>query len=215
MTTAQYPNEDALRKGLAIYRDEMSEFVARVLKQKQGSSLDQTIANSLTDRQRQDFVDNMRENDGNVPRSIEIGLIPNLVEKNWNDLFQNHFSKATTARNRLRTIRDFRNDLAHDTSSKDITPDEAETRLYVIGEALDSINCPEQAKEVMEIRSRIRNSEQPQPTQPALLPNPEPEHRNGASQTLKPWRDVHAPQRGTLPKAHSSKLTSPPTCNRL
>ena len=74
MTTAQYPNEDALRKGLAIYRDEMSEFVARVMRQKPGSSLDQTIGNSLTDRQRQDFVDNMRENDGNVPRSIESGL---------------------------------------------------------------------------------------------------------------------------------------------
>ena len=195
MTTAQYPNEDALRKGLAIFRDETSEFVARVLRQKQGSTLDQIIANSLTDRQRQDFVDNMRENDGNVPRSIEIGFIPNLVEKNWTDLFQNHFAKATTARNRLRTIRDFRNDLAHDTSSKDITPDEAETRLYVIGEALDSINCPEQAKEVMEIRSHIRNSEQPQPTQPALLPNPEPEHRNGAAgPTLKPWRNVMRPK---------------------
>ena len=195
MTTAQYPNEDALRKGLAIYRDEMSEFVARVMRQKPGSSLDQTIANSLTDRQRQDFVDNMRENDGNVPRSIEIGFIPNLVEKNWNDLFHNHFAKATTARNRLRTIRDFRNDLAHDTSGKDIIPDEAETRLYVIGEALDSINCPEQAEEVMEIRSRIRNSEQPQPTQPALLPSPEPEHRNGAAgPTLKPWRHVMRPK---------------------
>ena len=37
MTTAQYPNQDALRKGLSIYRDEMSEFVARVLRQKTGS----------------------------------------------------------------------------------------------------------------------------------------------------------------------------------
>ena len=108
MTTTQYPNEDALRKGLSIYRDEMSEFVARVLRQKTGSRLEQTVASSLTDQQRQNFDDNMQKNDSNVPRSIEIGYIPNLVEKNWSDLFQRQFANATTVRNRLRTIRDIR-----------------------------------------------------------------------------------------------------------
>ncbi len=194
MTTAQYPNDDVLRKGLAIYRDEMSEFVARVLRQKPGSRLEQTIANSLADRQRQDFTDNMRENDGNVPRSIEIGFIPNLVEKNWTDMFQSQFTKATTARNRLRTIRDIRNDLAHDTSGQDITAEKAEANLYFISEALESINRPQQAKEVMEIQSLIRSSEQPQPTQPALVLSTEQGHRNGDGHSLKPWRDAMRPK---------------------
>ena len=194
MTTAQYPNEDALRKGLAIYRDEMSELVARVLRQKTGSRLEQTVANSLTDQQRQNFDDNMQKNDSNVPRSIEIGYIPNLVEKNWSDLFQRQFANATTVRNRLRTIRDIRNDLSHDTSGQDITADEAETRLYIISEALESINRPDQAKEVMEIRSRIRDAEQLQPTQTPLVTRPEPEHRNGNGRPLKPWRNAMRPK---------------------
>ena len=194
MTTAQYPNEDALRKGLAIYRDEMSEFVARVLRQKQGSRLQQTIADSLADRQRQSFDDNMRDNGNNVPRSIEIGFIPNLVERNWSDLFQHQFAKATTVRNRLRTIRDIRNDLSHDTSGHDITADEAETRLYIISEALESINRPDQAKQVMEIRSRVRDVGQTPSNQPALPLSPEPEQHNGNGHPLKPWREAMRPK---------------------
>ena len=72
----RYPNADALRKGLDIYRHEMSEFVVRVLRQKPGSRLEQAVAASLTDRQRQDFTNKMQENGGDVPRSIEIGFIP-------------------------------------------------------------------------------------------------------------------------------------------
>ena len=196
MTTARYPNEDALREGLAIYRDEMSEFVARVLRRKQGAQLAQTVSNSLTDRQQQSFDDNMRENGGNVARSIEVGFIPNLVDRNWSDLFRHQFAKATTARNRLRTIRDIRNDLSHDTSSQDMTADEAETRLYIISEALESINRPDQAREVLEIRARVRDAGQTQPTQPTLVPSPEPEHRNGNGNghTLKPWRETMRPK---------------------
>ena len=196
MTTAKHPNEVALRKGLAIYRDEMSEFVARILRQKPGSRLEQTVANSLTDRQRQDFTNNIRENDGNVPRSIEIGFIPNLVEKNWTDLFQIQFTKATTARNRLRTIRDIRNDLAHDTSGHDITAEKAEANLYFISEALESINRPEQAKEVMGIQSLIRSSEPPQPTQPPLVLSTEQGNGNGNGNghSLKAWRDAMRPK---------------------
>ena len=147
MTTAQYPNADALRKGLDIYRDEMSEFISRVLRQKPGSQLEQTVARSLTDRQRQDFAYKVRENGGDVPRSIEIGFIPNLVERNWSDLFQHQFAKANTMRNILRTIRDIRNDVAHDTSGQDIPADKAEANLYFISEALARINCPDQAQE--------------------------------------------------------------------
>lgn len=81
MTTAQYPNRGALHDGLIVYRDEMSEFVTRVLRQKPGSRLAQTVANSLTDQQRQGFDDKMRQNNGDVAQSIEIGFIPNLVER--------------------------------------------------------------------------------------------------------------------------------------
>lgn len=52
MMSARYPNVDALRTALDIYRDEMSKFVARVLRQKPGSHLHQSVAASLNDRQR-------------------------------------------------------------------------------------------------------------------------------------------------------------------
>ena len=193
MTTAQYPNGDALRKGLAIYRDEMSEFVARVLRRKPGSRLEQTVANSLVDRQGEAFANSMRENGGDVARSIEIGFIPNLVEKNWADLFRDQFRNATTVRNRLRTIRDIRNDLAHDTSGKDVTAEKAAANLFFISEALASINRPEPAQEVMEIQSRIRDVE-PAPAQPALAPGMEPEHRSGAVSALRRWHKVINPK---------------------
>ena len=195
MTTAQFPNADALRKALAIYRDEMSIFIGRILRQKQGSQLEQTVANSLTDRQRQDFADNLRENSGNVEHSIEIGFIPNLVERNWLDLFQHQFANAATTRNILRTVRDIRNDLSHDTSGQDIPPDKAEANLYFISEALIRVNRPTSAQEVLDIRSQIRGPAQAQQSQMDLPPpllDSEPEHRNG--HLLKPWRHVMRPK---------------------
>ena len=176
MTTAQYPNADALHKALAIYRNEISEFVARVLRQKSGSRLEQSVANSLTDRQRQGFADNMRENGGDVPRCIEVGFIPNLVERNWSDLFQHQFANANTIRTILRTIRDIRNDIAHDTSGQDVPTEKTEANLYFISEALARINCPDQAQEVLNIRSRIRN---PVPVQQNQLEPRTPAAHNG------------------------------------
>jgi len=158
--------------GLDIYRHEMSEFVARVLRQKPGSRLEQTVAASLNDRQRQDFTNKMQENGGDVPRAIEVGFIPNLVERNWSDLFQHQFTKANTNRNILRTVRDIRNDVAHDTTGQDIPTDKAEANLYFISEALAAINCPDQAQEVLNIRALIWDpaplrQSQPEPEMPA------------------------------------------------
>lgn len=99
----------------------------------------------------------MRENGGDVPHAIEIGFIPNLVERNWSDLFQRQFTKANTIRNILRTVRDIRNEVAHDTSSQDIPTEKAEAYLYFISEALAAINRPEQTQEVLNIRALIRD----------------------------------------------------------
>ena len=99
MTTAQYPNRDALQQGLNVYRDEMSEFVARCLRQKQGSTLVASISRSLTDRQAQDFEANLQENDGKVEAAIEIGFVPRLVEQNWTETFQRQFRGSRTIRN--------------------------------------------------------------------------------------------------------------------
>ena len=76
MVTIQYPNRDALQQGLNIYRVEMSAFIARCLRQKQGSTLVASVSRSLTDRQAQDFEDSLRESDGKVEAAIEIGFVP-------------------------------------------------------------------------------------------------------------------------------------------
>ena len=196
MTTAQSPNRGALWEGLAVYRDEMSEFVAHVLRQKPGSRLEQTVAGSLTDHQRQAFDGNMQQNKGDVPQSIEIGFIPNLVERNWADLFQrNRFANPTTIRNRLRVIRDIRNELSHNVSGPDLAAEKARANLYFISETLESINRPEQARQVMALLSRIGDSgpAQPTPPPPAPAPAPPPPPARGGQQ-LKPWRDAMSPK---------------------
>ena len=194
MTTAQYPNRGLLWEGLAVYRDEMSEFVARVLRQKPGSRLEQTVAGSLTDQQRQGFDDKMRQNNGDVAQSIEIGFIPNLVERNWADLFQRgRFANPTTIRNRLRIIRDIRNELSHNISGPDLAAEKARANLYFISETLDNINRPEQARQVMALLSRIGDPGTAQtPPDPAPAPAPPPPARGG--QQLKPWRDAMHPK---------------------
>ena len=194
MTTAQYPNKDALWKGLDIYQEQMGQFITYVLKQKPGSRLEQTIANSLTDQQRQHFADKLREYDGDVPRAIEIAFIPNLVERNWNDhLFQPRLDKPAIARNRFRSIRDTRNELAHDTGGQDLPPEKARARLYTIAEALQSINRPEPAAEVQAIPIHTPAAA-PSPQSPSPAAAPEPPPRAGSGAALKPWRSVIRPK---------------------
>ena len=198
MPAAQYPNRDVLQKGLNIYRAEMSEFIARVLRQKPGLRLEQAITRSLAGRQAQEFADKLQENDGNLPRAIQVGFIPTLVEQNWADLFQRQFKDPTTVRNRLRIIRDIRNDMAHDTSGQDIPMDKAETGLYFISEALAGINCPEPAQAVRELRSMIRGQAPAPPAAPAAAPSapsaPEPRPRSSPAHALTPWRVAMKPK---------------------
>ena len=192
MTTAQYPNRDALQQGLNVYRDEMSAFIARCLRQRQGSTLVASISRSLTDRQAQDFEDNLQENDGQVEAAIEIGFVPRLVEQNWAETFQRELRGSRTIRNTLRVIRDLRNELAHDSTGEDIATGKAETGLYHVSEALSSINRPEQQKAVLAIRDRVRQGEEASSTpQLELIPSPPSSAGNG--QAPKPWRDVMTP----------------------
>ena len=202
MPAPNYPNRDALGRGMDIYRAEMSEFIARVLRQKPGARLEQAIIGSLTERQAQDFTTRLPENGGSVPRAIQVGFIPNLVERNWSDLFRDRFKNHTTVRNRLRVIRDIRNDLAHDTSGRDTAAEQAEAGLYLISEALADINCPGPAQEVLGLRDRIRSrataadapSETGEP-EPTLSPSPSaPAPRSALAHTLKPWRSAMAPK---------------------
>lgn len=192
MSTAQYPNRDALQHGLNIYRKEMSEFIVRYLRQRRGTRINDSVSQSLTDNQSQEFESNLRENDGKAVDSIEIGFIPPLIEKNWGDVFQHQFRNPRTIRNTLRVIRDLRNDLSHDKSGLDVPADRAETGLYHISEALASVNRPEQQAEILEIRASIRqNDDTPLVIQPELLSAPTEESANGGA--LGPWRQVMTP----------------------
>ena len=159
-----YPHRDALQWGLDLYRKDMSDFIVRHLRQKPGLRLPQAVANSLADRQRQDFEANMQENGGDVAAAIEITFIPRLIEYNWNDLFQQPFRGTRTIRNTLRILRDLRNTLAHNTSGQDIPAEMAQTGLYHISEALVSINRPEQSQEVLARRARIQPTVPPPET---------------------------------------------------
>ena len=205
MTAPQYPNRDALQHALNIYRDRMSEFIARMLRQKPGLRLEQAVAGSLTERQAQEFADGVRENGGSVPRAIQIGFIPNLVERNWTELFRDRIKDATTVRNRLRMIRDIRNNLAHDTSGGDFAAEQAEIGLYLISEALVGINCPGEAAEVRKLREGVRRpaagadavsseSAAAVASEPAPAPAAEPAPRPRGRVALAPWHRAMMPK---------------------
>ena len=187
-----YPNRDALQRGLNLYRSSMSEFIVRHLRQKPGTRLPEAVVASLADNQQRDFAANMQGNGGDVAGAIDINFIPRLVEQNWSDIFQQRFRGTRTIRNTLRTIRDLRNNLAHDTSGQDIETGMAETGLYHIGEALASINQPEQSQEIASIRNRIQQTALPAAaTAPTV--SPPAETRSGDVRALKPWRLVIRP----------------------
>ncbi len=183
---AYYPNSDMLWTGLGIYLTEMSQFIVRVMREEHGSQLEQAVADSLHDMQRLVFYDDLKKNGGDVARSINIGLIPFIVERNWDD-FQHQFTGAISVRTLLRSIRDCRNEMVwviYTDADADATF--VLTGLDNISEVLKGINRPDQAKEVMDlwnqVVSRAGDSTPEAPDAPTPAPIPQAKASNSREQ---------------------------------
>lgn len=196
MNTIERPHRDVLNKALDIYRDAMRPFIIRSLKQIKGKRLEDAICDVLSEKQVNDFKQNLQNNGGNIQAAIDIGDFPNLISRNWRgEVFGRQFGGDMTVQNLLYLITQARNHVMHP-STEDLDAEYTRVSLFHISDVLGRINAAEAKAEVEKLRDEHFSSPQPELRIPdtssttASVPDRTPRVAQG---NLKPWREVIPP----------------------
>ena len=198
MSTAKYPNRNALRDANDIYLDYMRPFVIHHLKQVPGENVENLIAEALDDRQADDFWRKLDE-DNDIESAIDFSYFPLIIKENWlikqnrrNYGFAQRFDGDMTVQSRLWLIREGRNACEH-RPAKDLDREFVQTHLFLIAEVLSKINRPDQQHEVETIRNKLDNTK---------------EHLAEAKERLKSVEAENAEYRESLEKSKKDLETA-------
>ena len=193
MTTQDRPNKQALSAALDIYRDAMRRFITIRLRRVGGAQIEDLIAVSLHYRRAEDFRARLRQGSA-VQDAIDVNDFPNLVSRNWDQVFRQEFGGERVVQNLLWMISDARNKVAHP-AQQDIDLEYSRSRLYDIADVLGRINRSDESQAVEGIRTNLvgQPSQATAPADPQSSQHPEPSRTSRSSQNLKPWREVIGP----------------------
>jgi hypothetical protein len=159
MPLIERPNRDALRRALDIYHDAMRSFVVRTLVKVHGRQRAQDlIIDTLRHTASSRFRRELRY--GNVPleQAIDIGDIPNIVDRYWDCSFGRELPAHRVRPDFVgmtRLIWNMRNRVEHWSSRDDLDTEEARARLTDIATVLGLINALVEQREVEQIRSQL------------------------------------------------------------
>ena len=112
MTTVEpiYPNREAIGRCLHTYLDGMCPFVVLHLKRKPGSTVVDSIRESLGGGQRlDDFERRLAERGGQVELALDFGIVRTIVDRQWRDVFRDAFRGDQTVRSAIHCITETRN----------------------------------------------------------------------------------------------------------
>ena len=145
MSTAKYPNRDALREANDIYLDAMYPFVSKCLDKFQDTTAEELIRNALS----------LASHD-NIEEKIEISDIAHLVRTYWYDYFKDQFEAIDPhyeARSAISLIVEGRNRASH--PPWDLDSEFTRTQLFLVAEVLRKIDNPDAQREVEAIRDKL------------------------------------------------------------
>ena len=117
MTTVEsiYPNRAAISRCLDTYLDGMCPFVVRHLKQMSGTTVVESIRNSIGGggyaaySRIDDFNRNLEEAGGKVEVALDVGIVRTVVDRQWQAVFRDDFSRDDTVRSAIHCITETRN----------------------------------------------------------------------------------------------------------
>ena len=106
------PNRAVLTDALDEFRDAMRPFVVCGMRRVRGKAVEDAIYESLSPNQASQFNRNL-QNNGSIESAIDIGDFPNLVRKNWWQVFSQQFGDNMNVQNALYIIKEARDSAAH------------------------------------------------------------------------------------------------------
>lgn len=185
------PNRDVLNNAIDEYRDAMRPFIVRALKRRvRGKKIEDAIYDALSPNQADKFRQLLRNNNS-VENAIDIGEFPNLVSRNWREVFVHEFDNDVGVQSPLHIITQARNKVSHPPTD-DFDTEYARVILYHIVEVLGKINASESEGRVKELRQKLILPVDPKSLIPDHLDNKEVKPKSN-TRNLRPWREVIPP----------------------
>ena len=188
---AKRPNKSVLTDALDEYRDAMRPFIVRAMKRVKGKVIEDAIYDSLSRRQASEFEKRLLNNGDNVEGAIDIGDFPNLISRNWGQVFSQQFGGDMNIQSLLYIITQARNKASHP-STEDLDTEYTRAVLYHIVDVLGNINAPEAKASVEKGRDNLFKVVSPKSLIVESSENTKYTPRSG-SVKLKSWREVIPP----------------------
>ena len=185
------PNRAVLNDSLDKYRDAMRPFIVRALKRVKGKNVEDAIYNTLSTKQADEFERRLQNNGGSIEGAIDIGDFPNLISRNWGQIFSQPFSGDMNVQSLLHIITQARNKVSHP-STEDLDTEHTRAVLYHIVDVLGKINAPEAKASVEGYRDKLFKPALFQPSISKLSDDTKDKPKS-ESVRLKPWREVIPP----------------------
>lgn len=136
------PNQNVLREALDDFQDAMRLFIVRGMRRIRWKPIERVIYDSLERNRANQFQTHLR-NGGTLKSAIDIGDFPDIIGKNWQDVFGPQLrGDLNVVQSLLHIIRHARNKVAHP-SDADVEIEYTRVVLYHIIEILDKIGALE------------------------------------------------------------------------
>ena len=185
------PNRAVINDALDEFRDAMRPFIVRGMRRIKGKTVENAIYDSLSPKQASQFTTNLQDNGGNIESAIDIGDFPNLISRNWRQVFSSQFRDDMNVQSLLYIITQARHKASHP-SGEDLDTEYTRAVLYHIVDILGKINAPEAKLSVEGFRDKLFKVV----SSPQLIPEPSEDTKHkprSGSVKLKPWREVIPP----------------------
>ena len=185
------PNRAVLNDALDEFRDAMRPFIARGMRRIKGKTIENAICDSMSPKQANQFKMNLQNNGDSIEGAIDIGDFPNLISRNWGQVFSHQFRGDMNVQSLLYIITQARNKVSHP-SDEDLDTEYTRVVLYHIVDVLGKVNAPEAKARVERKRDKLFEDIYPQSLTPES-PEDTTHPPKTAGVKLTEWRKVIPP----------------------
>ena len=153
MPVIKRPNRDALDKALNFYRDAMRPFIVQALKRSPDWDVQNFIAGTWNPDRATRFRQLLRKEGGDLEAVIDVGDFPQIIGRNWRDVFSHELPGDPNIQSKARVIAEARNKVAHP-GKGDLAAEETRVYFFHIAEVLGLIKEPDAKHAVETIKNQ-------------------------------------------------------------
>lgn len=158
MAIVERPNQEALSRGIDIFRDDMRTFLFESLSRVPARNVEIAIRKGLQNGQVESFDRNLTSAK-DLKSAIDVNFLVPLTNCYWDDVFKQRFRNKGKFLDKIKRIVEARNRASHPPYRSDLDREYTIGKLCLIATFLGTIGARDSQKAVANIRARLGESE--------------------------------------------------------